>query len=72
MIEDIVHVPDRVIIIDERKIHGNDLIHVHAQRNVVIVVVVEKIKNLDDKYFVFVTNAYLYIYIYIYLFMYEA
>jgi len=52
VIENVVHVLDHLIVIDVKKIHVNDHvhIHVHVRKDVIIVVKVEKIKNLDDKY----------------------
>ena len=47
-IENVVHVLVHMIVIDEKRIHVNG--HVLVQKDIVIIVVkVEKIKNLDDK-----------------------
>jgi hypothetical protein len=45
VIENVVHVPDQMIVIDEKNI----LVHDPVQKDVIIEVKVEKIKNLDDK-----------------------
>lgn len=52
VIENVAHVLDHLIVIDVRKIHANVHHHVrvHVQKDVIIVVKVEKIKNLDDKF----------------------
>ncbi len=62
MIENVVLVLDHMIVIDTKKIHVND--HVHVQKIVIIVVKVEKIKNLDDKYMHEIFVIYIYIFVF--------
>jgi hypothetical protein len=64
VIENIVHVLDHTIVIVERKtlVNTHVLVRVHVPKDVIIVVTVEKIKNLDDKPNIFFCFIYIFVY----------